>query len=161
MTGASPAEGGPVRRSIAVAFASVGFVALAICGLGVTSLVLDEDVISTPGGGQVPGIVGMIVALAVFAGSLAVALRAPHPSFWNAPVVALAVFLLYGGGVAIGAAIAGVDPAAAVAAAGRTLVSWFGVIVAAAAVIAAWAGIALVRTRARRPRWGWEGDEDE
>jgi hypothetical protein len=161
MTGASGTEGGPVRRSIAVAFAAVGFAALAICGLGVTSLVLDADVITTPGGGQIPGIVGMIVAVSVFAAALAVALRPPHPSFWSAPIVALAVFLLYGGGVAVGAGIAGVDPAAAVAAAGRTLVSWFGVIVAAAAVVAAWAGIALVRTRARRPRWGWEGDEDE
>jgi len=161
MTGAPEADGGAVSRRVAVAFAAVGFAALTIAGLGVTSLVLDAEVISIPGGGQIPGIVGMVVAIAVFAGSLAVALRAQHPTFAAAPVVAIAVYLLYSAGVAVGAGIAGVDPAAALAAAGRSLISWFGVVVGIAALVSAWGGIALVRTRARRPRWGWEGDDDE
>ncbi|MFG6446309.1 hypothetical protein ACFXQA_13690 [Microbacterium sp. P07] len=161
MTSASAGEGGSLPPLIAVAFAAVLFFALAICGLGVTTLVLDADIISLPEGGQVPGIVGMLVAVAVFAGSLALGLRTQHPSFWTAPIVAIAVYLLYSAGIATGAMMTGIDPAAAVAAAGRWLLSWFGVVVAVAALVCAWGGIALVRTRARPPRWGWEGDRDE
>jgi len=33
--------------------------------------------------------------------------------------------------------------------------------VLAAAAVAGWAGVALRRTRASRPRWPWEGDESD
>ena len=55
----------------------------------------------------------------------------------------------------------GADLAVAAAVAGRIATTWFGVVVAAAALIAAWGGIALVRTRAQRPRWPWEDEFDE
>jgi len=162
MTGPSDGHGGGgLAPRFAVVFAVISFVALVICGLGITSLLLDADVISTPESSQIPGIVGLITAMAAFAVVLALALRAQHPSFWSAAIVAVAAYLFYGGGVLIGALIAGVAPAAAVAATGRSLVSWFGVVVAVAAAVCAWGGIALVRTRAGRPRWRWESDEDE
>jgi hypothetical protein len=144
-----------------VAFAVVSFVALVICGFGLTSLILDADVISIPESSSIPGIVGVIVAAAAFAAAQTLALRAQHPSYWSAAIVAVAAYLFYGGGVMFGAIFAGVAPAAAVAATGRSLVSWFGVVVAVAALVCAWGGIALVRTRAHRPRWGWERDDDE
>jgi hypothetical protein len=160
MTSPSESRGGLPPR-IAVVFAVVSFLALVICGLGVTSLILDADVISTPENSSIPGIVGVIAAMAAFSVALLLALRAQHPSFWSAPIVAVAAYLFYGGGVMVGALFAGVAPAAAVAAGGRSFVSWFGVVVAISGLVCAWGGIALVRTRAGRPRWGWERDDDE
>lgn len=161
MTSPSGESRGGLAPRYAVVFAAVAFVALVICGLGLTSLVLDADVISLPESSQVPGVVGLIAAVAAFAGALLLSLRPPHPSFWSAAVVAVAAYLLYGGGILAGALLAGITPAAAVAATGRSLVSWFGAVVVAAALVCAWGGIALVRTRAGRPRWGWEDDDLE
>ncbi|WP_375385796.1 hypothetical protein [uncultured Microbacterium sp.] len=164
MTGQTPAgpdQGGPVRPPLALGYAVVGFVALAICGLGLASLILDQDVISVRGLGPIPGVLGMIVATAAFSGGLWPALRRPRPSFAGALVAGLAAFLGYLAGVWIGGLFAGVDPAAVTAAAGRVATSWFGLVLAVAGCVAGWGGIALVRTRAHRPRWPWEGNEDE
>ncbi|KAA9108510.1 hypothetical protein F6B43_10495 [Microbacterium rhizomatis] len=146
---------------MALGYGVVGFVALSICGLGVASLILDEDVISVPGLGPIPGILGMIVATAGFAGALWPALRRPRPSFVGALVAGLAAFLGYLAGVWSGGLLAGADPAAATAAVGRVATSWFGLVLAVAGAVAGWGAIALVRTRAHRPHWPWEGDEDE
>lgn len=147
---------GPVRPRIALAFALLGFVALLIFGLGMTSLITDTDVISTPGFGQYPGIFGPVFAAVAFAGTLWAFVRAPHPSFWGALAVAIAAFLAYLIGVIFVALVVGVDPAAAFGTAGQLATSWYGMVVFGAALIAGWAGIALVRTRAGRPRWPWE-----
>lgn len=146
------------------------FIALLIFGLGMLSLLLGEDVIATPGLGQWPGILATVLATAAFAGALWIAIRPrqpaagqarPEPSYWGAAWTTAATFLAYLVGVSIGAASSGGDVAVAVAVAGRIATTWFGVVVAAAAVIPAWGGIALVRTRARRPRWPWEDEFDE
>ena len=50
----------------------------------------------------------------------------------------------------------GIDLARAIAAAGAFATSWFAVVLASAALIAGWTAVALVRTRAGRPRWPWE-----
>jgi hypothetical protein len=189
MSEAPQSEGGPVRPLTALAFATVGFVALAIFGLGMTSLATDEDVIATPGLGQIPGATGFLLATLAFAGGLWSAIgradrtdaaasageqtpRSPglgaggsgsargagpgHPSFWGSAWTTLACYVAYVGGVWLAALVTGADLAVATAAAGRLATSWFGVAVAAAAFVCAWSGIALVRTRARRPRWPWE-----
>jgi succinate dehydrogenase hydrophobic anchor subunit len=165
-----------VRPPIALAFALLGFFALMIFGLGMTSLATGTDVISTPGFGQFPGIFGPIFAAVAFAGVLWAFLRTPrpasspgndrasqgasgrggHPSFWGALIVAIAAFLAYLVGVGLVAMIVGADPAAAVGTVGSLATSWYGLVVFGAALIAAWAGIALVRTHADRPRWPWE-----
>jgi prolipoprotein diacylglyceryltransferase len=62
--------------------------------------------------------------------------------------------------VLVGAALTGVDLARAIAAAGGFATSWFAVLLASVALVAAWTAVALVRTRAGRPRWPWERDED-
>jgi hypothetical protein len=154
--GSDASQQGPVRPPIALAFAVLGFVALMIFGLGMTSLATGTDVISTPGFGQFPGIFGPLFAAIAFAGVLWAFVRAPHPSFWGALVVAIAAFLAYLVGVGVVAMIVGADPAAAVGTVGSPATGWYGLVVFGAALIAAWAGIALVRTQADRPRWPWE-----
>lgn len=150
-----------MRPPVALAFAVIGFVALVILGLGMTSLALDADVIAVRGLGQVPGVIGMLAAAAGFAGSLWIGVRSPHPSFWTAPVAALAAYLGEALGVLAGAVATGADLAAAVAAAGGIAVGWAGLVIGVAGLVAAWGGVALVRTRASRPRWPWEHDEPE
>ncbi|HEY9307428.1 MAG TPA: hypothetical protein VIP82_06450 [Microbacterium sp.] len=171
--GEGAASAGPVRPPIALAFATIGFVALTIFGLGMTSLILAEDVIATPGLGQIPGAAGVVCATLAFAGGLWAAIAragsgpaggsaaARHPSYWGAAWTTAAAFLAYVGAVWFAAVFTGADLGVATAVAGRLATSWFGVSVAAAAFVSAWAGIALVRTRAHRPRWPWEDDFDE
>ena len=188
--GADAGSAGPVRPPIALAFATIGFIALTICGLGITSLVTGEDVIATPGLGQIPGAAGVVCATLAFAGGLWGAIAkaggvaaaptsgrdpasasvasgppagagARHPSYWGAAWTTAAAFIAYVGGVWFAALFTGTDLAVATAVAGRLATSWFGVVVAAAAFVAAWSGIALVRTHAHRPRWPWEDDFDE
>ncbi|WP_141892540.1 hypothetical protein [Microbacterium kyungheense] len=176
--GSAGAPGGSVRPAVALAFATIGFAALTIFGLGMVSLATGEDVIATPGLGQIPGIVGMILAVLAFAGGLwasigragerrdavtpatSVAARDPAasrgPSFWGVVWTTAAAFLAYIGGVWVAAVATGADLGVATGVAGRLATSWFGAVVAGAAFVSAWAGIALVRTRARRPRWPWE-----
>jgi hypothetical protein len=170
VTGRRESDGGSVRPLTALAFATMTFIALLIFGLGMLSLLLGEDVIATPGLGQWPGILATVLATAAFAGALWIAIRPrrpaagqarPEPSYWGAAWTTAATFLAYLVGVFIGAASSGGDVAVAIAVAGRIATTWFGVVVAAAAVIPAWGGIALVRTRARRPRWPWEDEFDE
>ncbi|GAA5034701.1 hypothetical protein ACFQRL_00590 [Microbacterium fluvii] len=161
MSGTASAPGGPVRPGVTVAFATIGFGALVIAGLGLVSLALDEDVIVAPGLGQTPGIVAVGVAVAVFAVGLWLAVRRPQPSYGSALAVALAAALAHLGGLWITALAVGADPAAATAAVGRIATTWFGAVLLGAAFIAAWAGVALRRTRSSRPRWPWERRSDD
>jgi len=147
---------GSVSGPVALAFAVVGFFAIVIAAFGMTSLLLDADVIAVAGLGQIPGVVGIGLATAAFAGVLWLSLRRPHPRYTGAAVVAVASFLASIIGIWIGALISGIDPARATAAAGSFATSWFALILTVAAFVAGWAGIALVRTRAGRPRWHWE-----
>jgi hypothetical protein len=149
-----------VRPLTALAFATAAFVALLIFGLGMVSLAIGEDVIATPGLGQTPGILATVLATVAFAVALWAALRRDRPSFWGAAWTTLATFLAYLAGVFVGAAAAG-DLAVAAAVTGRIATTWFGVAIAGAALVSAWGGIALVRTRAGRPRWPWEDEFDE
>lgn len=161
MTGAPEPPREPVRPGVALAFTLVAFIALVIAGLGVVSLATNEDVIATPGLGQLPGVLGIVVAGAAFAAVVWAALRRPHPSFWNALWVAVTCFLGYLLGVVVGILVGGADPAVAAGVAGRTATGWVGMVVASAALVSAWSAIALVRTRAQRPRWPWERDDEE
>lgn len=158
MAGDEPSAG-PVRPLVALAFATAGFVALLIFGLGMLSLLLGTDVIAARGFGQAPGVIATIAATAAFAGGLWFAVRQEHPSYWSALWITAAVFLGYLAGMWLGAVFTGADLGAATAIVARIATSWFGVVVAAAALVAGWSGIALVRTRAERPRWPWEDDE--
>lgn len=165
MTGERPAGDGaahgPVGPGLAVVFATTGYLALVVMSLGVTSLITDEDVISTRGLGPVPGILATAATVIAFALSLWIAVRHRHPSFWSTAWITASSFLAYLVALWLGALIAESGPAVAVGVAARIATTWFGVVLVAAAAVAGWSGIALVRTRARRPRWPWESDEDE
>lgn len=165
MSGERPAQDGadrgPVGPGLAVVFAGTGYLALVIMALGVTSLVIDEDVVSTRGLGALPGVIAIIATVLVFAAGLWNTVRRPHPSFWSALWIALAAFLAYLAALALGALIAGAGFGIALGVSGRIATTWFGVVLVAAASVAAWSGIALVRTRARRPTWPWESEDDE
>lgn len=150
-----------MRPAVALAFATAGFVALLIFGLGMTSLVLDQDVIAVRGLGQVPGITGTIAATCAFALGLWIAQRRQHPPLWGAAVTMTATALAYPAGVWFGALLSDAALGTAASAAGGVLISWFEIAIAVSAFVCAWAGIALTRTRGSRPRWPWEDPFDE
>lgn len=153
----SQSEG--VAPPIAAFFATVGFAALAICGFGFTSLLTDTDVLASPMLGQGAGITGMLSAGAVFAGAVYGAIR--RAAYVGAIWVAVAAVSAYLAGIVLGGILSGADPAVAVGSAGAFALSWYLVVLAVPAAAAAWAGIALGRTRASRPQWPWEGADDE
>jgi len=161
VTGAPQSSGGPVRPIVALALATVSFIALVIFGLGMVSLAVGADIVEARGLGQIPGIVATALATAAFALSLWLTLRRQHPSFWGALWAALACYVVYVVSMWIGVLSTGADLTVATGVAGRIATTWFGIVVAASGAVAAWGGIALVRTRAQRPRWPWEDEFDE
>ena len=154
-------DSGGLRPGLATAFAVVGFGALAICGLGVTSLLTGTDVVAVRGLGPVPGAVGFAAALLAVAVGIATGLRRTHPSYLLAVPVGLGAVIAYLAALTVAAWAVGVDPARAVAAAGEFALSWFALVLLVAAAAAAWTGVALVRTRAHPPQWRWERDDDQ
>ena len=160
MTASAPEPHQPVRPSAALAYSTVGFIALLIAGLGVTSLLLDADVIGVEGLGAMPGVAGAAAATALFAAVVWAAVRTPRPSYAAASAAAPAAFVGYLAGVWVGALVTGTDIARASAAAGGFATSAFALVLLLAAFVSAWVGVALVRTRARRPRWPWESDDE-
>lgn len=150
----------PVRPSLALALCAVGFFALVIAGLGFASLLTDADVIAVRGLGQLPGIIGIAAACAAFAGALWAAVRRPRPSFWAVGTTVAVTYLAYVLATGIAATVVSADLGAGLAVTGELAAGWPGAVVAAAALVASWAGVALVRTRATRPRWPWERDDE-
>lgn len=146
---------------MALAFALIGYVALVIAGLGLVSLGTNQDVIAAVGTGQFPGVFGVVLACAAFAGILWLHIRQGHPSFWASLWIAAGCFLAYLLGVGVGVLVESQDVASAAAVVAHISTTWFGAVIGGAALVAAWCGIALVRTRSPRPRWPWEHDEDE
>ena len=138
---------------------TIGFFAIAVFGLGVLSIVTDADIISVPDTGQAPGIVGMIVAVAVFAGILYLAVRITHPKFRSVWAISIATAFAHMLAAAIGALVATGDFVNALAVMGELITGGASVVILATSAIAGWAGVALRRTRAKRPRWPWERDD--
>jgi len=161
----SPNPRGPesagVSAVLALVLAAISFFALAVFGLGAVSVATDSDIISVPGLGQVPGAVGMLVAVVVFALTLWFTLRGSHPSFLAVPAVAIATALAHLVAVWIGVASSRGDLIVATVVAGDLVTGGASVVLVLAAAIAAWGGIALRRTRAQHPQWPWEREDDE
>jgi hypothetical protein len=161
VSGETGSSGGPVRPQVALGLATVTFIALLIFGLGMVSLVLSADIVEVPGLGQVPGIVATALTTVAFGVSTWLAVHRPQPSYWGALWTALTCYLVYVVTMWLGILVASGEPAVASEVAGRIATTWFGAVVAVAAAIAAWGGIALVRSRSGRPRWPWEDEFDE
>lgn len=147
-----------VRPPVATGLATVGFFALVVAAFGVTSLLSDAEVVATPGVGLLAGVLALAAAVGAFALVLWGATRAPRPSYGAAGLAVVAVVVAHLAVLWIGAVAQGADIALATAAVGGFVTSWFVVVLAGCAFVAAWAGIALVRTRAQRPRWHWEDE---
>ena len=143
-----------VSASLATVMASVVFFALAIAGLGALSFFTDADIIAVPGLGQGPGAWGMVAALAVFAGTLWATVRRARPVYPRVVVTLLAVPVAHLAVVWVAALGAG--PLAATTVARDLVLGGTSAVLAGAAAVAAWGGVALRRTRASRPRWRWE-----
>ncbi|MFG6280945.1 hypothetical protein [Microbacterium sp. 5K110] len=150
-----------VTPPVAVVFATVSFLALAIGGLGVASLLFDADVIPVRGLGPLPGVAGMLLALAGFAGVLLWGLRAVPPGFLTAVPCAIAAYVGEILGIALGAAVTGGDIARGLAAAGAVALGWPGAVIALAGLLAGAFGVLLARSRGEGPRWRWERDEED
>ena len=145
-----------VSAPVALAFGTVGFFALVVAGFGLLSLATGDEVLPVTGLGPLPGIAAVVFAVAAFVLTVWAVVRRPAPRYSGVVVVVVAVFLAYLIGLLVGAMFGGIDLARAIAAAGAFATSWFAVVLASAALIAGWTAVALVRTRAGRPRWPWE-----
>lgn len=142
-------------------FATVGFFALAVFGLGALSVATDADIIAVPGLGPAPGVVGMLAAVVGFALMLWSTLRTPRPSFLATISIALVGGLAHLAGVWAAVLVASGSAVIATAVAGDLVRGGASAVLLAAAVIGAWGGIALRRTRATHPRWPWEREDEE
>lgn len=156
-----PAGGGHgVGPGVAVALTTVGFLALAIAGLGLVSLLADVEVIAVPGLGPAPGAVALAAGGAAFALSLWRSVHTPRPGYVRVIGVVVATAVAYAAAAGLTALVVTGGLGTAVGLLASLLVGWPGLIVAASAVVSAWSAIALVRTRSGRPRWSWESERD-
>lgn len=138
---------------------TIGFFALAVLGLAILSFSTDADIISVQGLGQAPGVVGMIVAVGVFAGILWLAVKIAHPKFRSVWAISILTAIAHLLAVGIGALFVSGDFVSALAVMGELITGGSSIVLFVVAAVAAWAGLALRRTRARRPRWPWEDDD--
>ena len=146
---------------MAVVLATISFFALAVFGLGALSVATDTDIIAVPDLGQTPGVVGMLAAVVAFGLLLWSTLRRRRPSFVATITIALVAALAHLVVVWIAVLIGTSDIVIATAVAGDLVRGGVSAVLLVAALIAAWGGIALRRTRAEHPRWPWERDEEE
>lgn len=156
MTDARPS----VTPPVALAFGTIGFFALLIAGFGMLSLLTGAEVVAVPGLGPLPGAFAVAFAVIAFVLATWAVVRRPEPGYGGVVLVVVATFLAYLLGLLVGAMFGGIDLARALAAAGAFATSWFAVVLASTALIAGWTAVALVRTRAGRPRWPWEDRSD-
>ncbi|GGD61413.1 hypothetical protein [Microbacterium murale] len=138
---------------------TIGFFAIAVFGLGALSIVTDAEIIEVPEAGQAPGIVGMVIAVAVFAAILYLAVRITHPKFRSVWAISIATAFAHLIAAGIGAVAVTGDFVNALAVMGELITGGASLVILLTAAIAGWAGVALRRTRAKRPRWPWERDD--
>ncbi len=139
----------------------VSFAALAILALGMLSYFAGIDVISAEGVYRWAGITAMIAAIAGFAGMAAWTLRAAHPSYVSALLIALVATLVHLVVMTLAVLIGGETTVGAITAMSMLVTQGASLAIFLAAVVAAWIAIALRRTRAGRPHWPWEDDAGE
>lgn len=142
--------------AVLLAFAAVGYGALAICITGFASLITDTDVIAVPGLGPVPGALAVLVSVLAFAAALWSVVRLARPAFTAVIPVALAAALAHLVALWLLAVVFGAGAATATAAVASVVTGWTAPAFLAAAALAAWGAIAVRRTAARPPHWPWE-----
>lgn len=148
-----------VSAVLALVMSTVLFFALAIFGLGALSFATDRDIIAVPGLGQAPGAVGIALGLAVFTIGSWRGLRQLRPSYHRVWVIAPATALVHLLGVWASILVRTGEAVTATVVAGDFVRGGASIVLLLAAAIAAWAGVALRRTRSTAPRWPWEDEE--
>lgn len=138
-----------------------GFFALAVFGLGALSVATDADIISVQGLGQAPGVIGMILAIAAFAGILWLAVRIARPRFRSVWTIAVTTALVHLLGVVIVATIVSGEFVTALAVMGDLITGGASLVVFAAAAVASCVGVMMRYAKSSHPRWPWERDEPE
>lgn len=144
---------------VAAAFPTAAYGALLICVLGFVTLWNDAPVIDVGGVGVVPVMLAAVAAVAAFFLVLLRALRPVRPAYTVVIAVALAATLVHLAALWLLSVAFGADAAASTAAAAASVAGWSSPSFVLLAVVCAWAGVALRRTEAGRPRWPWERDE--
>lgn len=164
MTGyASPSdshghESRGVSAALATVMTTVGFFAIAVLGLGILSAVTDRDIISFPGLGPVPGVVGMIGAIVVFAGLTSLAVRMKQPRFRSVWTIAIMTGLGHLLTVGVAVLVNTGEFVDALSVMSGLVTGGASAVLTAVAAVAGWVAVALRRTRASRPRWPWENE---
>ena len=141
-----------------VAFASVGYLALLVSGLGFGSLIIDDDVITTAGVSTLAAYVAAGISILAFAGFLLGPLRRDRPSFWFAASTALGATAVHALTLGVAVLVSNGDLGVVGGVLSEVLVGWVSPLILVAALVASWAAIAVRRTAAHRPRWPWEDD---
>ena len=150
-----PRRGGLLR----VLMGTARFIALLIFGTGMASLLTETDVITAPGFGQLPGVVGVVVATIAFIATIAPPVLRGNPRYSAAFWAAIACYLAYLAGIFVAATLGGADPALAASVVARLATFWYGPIVALSAAIAAVGVLSITQAREhgiRGARWPWE-----
>lgn len=140
---------------------TIAFFALAVFGLGALSIATDADIIAVPGLGQAPGVIGMVIAVAVFAGIFWAAVRIKQPRYRSAWTISFATALMHLLGVGLVAAVASGEFVTGLAVMGQLITGGASLVILVVAAVASWAGVALRRTKAKQPRWPWERDDPD
>ena len=139
-----------------VAFASAGYLALLVAGLGIASAVTDRDVISVPGTSLVAAFVAAGIGIIAFALLLAAPLARQRPSYWSALSTAIGAGAVYLIALGICVLVSGGDLDGTLAVLAEVSTGWVAPVFAGSALVAAWFALAVRRTAAKPPRWPWE-----
>lgn len=154
-TGSAPSPPSAPRRRLLLLFGAIAYFALLIAGLGVTSLLIDEDVIDADGFGQLPGAVGVAASVAAWVAVTAPALRR-RGSIGAALLAGLVAAAAYGTGVFFTGLVVGAELAVAASALSRLVTLGFLFVIAIGGVLAATGALVVARTGEGTPRWPWE-----
>ncbi|MBY6061523.1 hypothetical protein [Microbacterium esteraromaticum] len=155
---------GPAPEGVSVALAAVVgiacFGAFGLLGLGMLSYFSDTDILAVEGLTLWPGIIGMLVAIAVFAGMLIAVLRRRSSRLASILAVGLVTVVAHVAAVWVSAVIGGAGLAHASVAGSQLIVRGSSLVLFAVAALAAGIAVALRRARGGTPKWPWErGDE--
>ncbi len=149
-----------MRAEVATAFASIAYGALLVCVIGFVALWSGSAPLADEGLGAVPTMLAGVCGLLAFAGVLLRATQPERPAFTAVIPVAVAAALGHLVALWLLALAFGAGAATATAAAADAVVGGTSLVFLLVAGVCGWAGIALRRTDADRPRWPWEGQDE-
>lgn len=141
---------------LSVVIGATCFGALAILGLGMLSFFTNADIISVEGMSMWPGVIGMVVAVVLYAAVLTALVRRPEPSFSAIVIVALLAAIAHLVAVWIAAMSEGAGYGHSGAAVGQLITGGSSLVIVVAGLLGGWFAVALRRSRSGTPQWPWE-----